>query len=124
MGSMNSLIDVLIFFSGLYVLYSYFLMVTKKELKEGMVISKNTPVKKCIDKEGYMKEIGPKLLIFGIATTLSGAIGIAEGKYQFLGNYYFAVIGFFFLVIAWFAYSQKKLTEKYWPTEAKNKRHN
>lgn len=117
MDSMNSLIDILICFSGLYVLYSYFLMRFKKELKEGILISKNTPIKKCKDKEGYMREIQPKVLIFGLATTLCGVLGMAESRYHFLGMYYLAVIGVFLAVTAWFAFVQKKLTEKYWPTE-------
>ena len=57
MDSMFSLMDLIILGSGAYVLYCYYLLKFKGEIKEGLLLPKGTNVKKCTDKAAYTREV-------------------------------------------------------------------
>lgn len=114
MDSMFSIIDLLIMACGAYVLYNYYLLKFKGEIKETLLLPKDVSAKKCKDKQAYITEISPKVLIYGIIVLVSGAAGIFEDKYQMLGNYYLIILAVFGIGTIWFAMAVKKAAEKYW----------
>lgn len=114
MGSMFSLIDVLIVGSGAYILYIFYQLKFAKEIKAGLLLPKGVDPKRCKDKEGYIKDMSPKVLVYGITALVCGIIGIIEDEYQILGNYYLLVLVVFLIITIWFASQGKKAVAKYW----------
>ncbi len=119
MDSMFSLMDLIILGSGAYVLYCYYLLKFKGEIKEGLLLPKGTNVKKCTDKAAYTKEVENKVLLYGIAVLICGGFGVLETQTGLLGKWYLVVIAVFLAVTFWFALVVKKSGEKYWPQTTK-----
>ena len=119
MDSMFSLMDLIILGSGAYVLYCYYLLKFKVEIKEGLLLPKGTNVKKCTDKAAYTKEVENKILLYGIAVLICGGFGVLETQTGLLGKWYLVVIAVFLAVTFWFAMVVKKSGEKYWPQTTK-----
>ena len=88
MDSMFSLMDLIILGSGAYVLYCYYLLKFKGEIKEGLLLPKGTNVKKCTDKAAYTKEVENKILLYGIAVLICGGFGVLETQTGLLGKWY------------------------------------
>ena len=78
MDSMFSLMDLIILGSGAYVLYCYYLLKFKGEIKEGLLLPKGTNVKKCTDKAAYTREVENKVLVYGIVVLICGGCGVLE----------------------------------------------
>ena len=76
---MFGLMDLIVFVCCLYIIYAYYLLVAKNEIKQGILVSQKTDVRKCKDLEGYKKYIGIRLLAFGLAAVLSGAVSPVSG---------------------------------------------
>lgn len=114
MGSMFSMMDIIIAACGVYVLYVWYLLKFKGEIKESILLPKGLNVKKCKDKAAYIAEMAPKVLIYGIQVVLCGILGIMEDSYHLLGNWYFLVIAVFVAVTVWFCMQTKKAVKKYW----------
>ena len=108
------LMDVLVVGAGIYFLYCWYLLWFKKEVKEGVLLSKEYPFKKCKDKEGYTRYVAPRLLVLGIVSIMVGIIGLLNDRYQFLGSWYLLVSVAFFLIIIWFALIVKKSYKLFW----------
>lgn len=115
MDSMNSFMDIIIFGSGVYILYVYYMLKFKKEIKETLLLPKDLPVNKCKDKEGYIAYMSPKVLILGIITLICACFGISESQFHLLGNWYIAVLAVLLAAVIWFIIVSKKATKKYWP---------
>lgn len=115
MDSAYSLMDVIIVLSGIYVLYNFYLLKFKGEIKESLLLPKDIQVKKCKDKQAYITEMAPKVLVLGIAVTVCGLLGMAETQMQLLGNWYLLVMVVFLAAIVWFVIASRKAIKKYWP---------
>lgn len=115
MDSMFSLMDLIILGSGAYIIYCYYLLKFKGEIKEGLLLPKGTNVKMCTDKAAYIKEVENKILLYGIAVLICGGFGVLETQTGLLGKWYLVVIAVFLIVTVWFALIVKKFSEKYWP---------
>ena len=98
MDSMFVMIDMIVAGFGCYILYGWFLMKSKGEVKENLILPKGMTMKHCKDRAGFIAEIQPKMLVFGIATLACGAMGILNDFTQLLGNIYL-VITIIFLVV-------------------------
>lgn len=120
MDSMFSLMDLIILGAGAYVIYCYYLLKFKGEIKEGLLLPKGTNVKKCTDKAAYINEVANKVLIYGIVVLICGVFGVVETQTGLLGMWYLLVIAVFLVFTFWFAYIVKKSGEKYWPTGHKS----
>ena len=116
MESMFSLMDLIILGSGAYILYCFYLLKFKGEIKEGLLLPKGTVVKKCTDKAAYIEDMAKKTLFYGIAVVICGCLGALETQTGLLGKWYLIVIAVFLAFTAWFAVVSKKAAEKYWPT--------
>lgn len=114
MGSMLSMIDVLIVGSSIYVLYVFYQLKFMGEIKEGLLLPKGVNPKHCKNKAAYIAEMSPKVLVYGIAALVCGILGIFEDVYHMLGNYYLLVLIVFVGITAWFAAQGKKAVKKYW----------
>ena len=66
-GSMFLLIDIVIAAYGAYLIYA-------------AVWSKDLPMRKCKEKEGFMKFMFPRLLVSGILILVNGILGILDDK--------------------------------------------
>ena len=114
MGSMLSMMDIIIIGCGAYVLYVFYELKFAGEIKEGLLLPKGVLAKNCKDKAAYISEMAPKVLIYGIMVLICGIFGILENSYQVLGNFYLIVLIVFAVVTAWFAIQSKKAVKKYW----------
>lgn len=113
-NSISSVMDLFIIACGVYVLYVFYMLKYKGEIKETLLLPKGLSAKKCKDKAAYTKEMAPKVLIYGLAVTLCGVMGAIEDVYGFLGSYYPLVLVVFVAVSVWFASKVKKANQKYW----------
>ncbi|MDY3920340.1 MAG: hypothetical protein SOZ59_15330 [Candidatus Limivivens sp.] len=113
MDNMFVLIDLLVAGFGVYILYGWYLMAKKGEVKENLVLPKDTNMKRCKDREGYIACIQPKLLVFGIATTVCGAIGVINDFTGLMGNLYLVVTVIFLIFVIWFGIAVRNAAKKY-----------
>lgn len=114
MGSIYMMVDLLFAGCGVYVLYAWYLMKTKGVVKENILMSREVSMKRCKDKDGYMKYIAPRILVFGIALTIVGLIGFADDYYKFLGIASLIMQGVGLAVIIYFAVVSKKSIKMFW----------
>lgn len=115
MDSMYSLIDIIVLGAGLYLLYAWYLLKYKGEIRESVLLPKGIEAKKCKDLDGYAADVSPKVLVYGLVTAGCGALGIVDTQWGFLGNYYLIIIGIFLVVTVWYTVQSKKAVKKYWP---------
>lgn len=112
--SMMSFMDLIIVAGGLYMLYGYFLLVFKNEIKQGLIISKNRDVSRCKDLEGYKRYLAPKLLAFSVGAILCGGLGLYQTYVGPLpAAVYWVFYGLFLAVLIWFAYSARAAEKKF-----------
>ena len=115
MDMMWNLMDILFLGAGLYVIFAWYQMKTKGEIKEDLLLGKDVQLRKCKDLEGYKAYIGPKMLLFGIGTALYGGVGLINTYVLTLPNaVYLAVMAIFFVVLIWFAVCAKKGVKMFW----------
>lgn len=108
-NSAFGLVDILVVGGGFYVLYAWYLLVFKGEIKEGILVPKSTSPKKCKDLPGYQGYMGIRTLIFGIVTIVSGAVGLYQDYVTRLPvPVYLGALAFFLACVVWFAVCSKK----------------
>ena len=97
------------------MLYAWFLMKKKGEIKQEVLMGKDIDLKKCKDLEGYKAFIGPKMLVFGVGAVVYGGMGLVNSYVTPLPSMLYNVMMFvFLLVLIWFALMARKGTEKFW----------
>ncbi len=103
------LIDIIVVGGGFYVLYAWYMLMFKGEIKEGILVPKSTSPKRCKDLAGYKAYMGTRTLIFGIVVIISGAVGLYQDYVQKLPvAVYLAALGVFLACVIWFAACSKK----------------
>lgn len=122
METINVVLDILIFCYGLYCLYSCYRMKTKGEVDGNVLLSNNTDMKKCRDKDAYLREMLPKLLLLGVVTVIYGTMGLVDTFVVKLGQAYTIGAVVFLVTLAWFAIMAHKAQEKYFPQNMKRGR--
>ena len=75
---MMGFLDIIVVAAGAYLLYGWYLLVFRNEIKEGLLISKNTDAKKCKDIEGFKAYMGPRALALAISAVISGGMGLYQ----------------------------------------------
>ena len=104
-----SLLDIIVLGAGLYMLYGYYLLVAKNEIKEGLLLPKGMDAKKCKDLEGYKKYMGIRILILGIMAVCSGGLGLYQSYVSRVPAVLFWTFYFLFIaVMVWFVVGSKK----------------
>ena len=71
MSNIN-IFDLLIAGSGLYLIYTAVIMKTRGEITKGVVISKDVNVERMRDKEGFIRYMYGKMILFGVLTVAVG----------------------------------------------------
>lgn len=112
--SMFGFMDFIVLAGGLYVLYGYYLLAVKGEMKQGLIIPKELNPKKCSDPEGFKKAMEIPTLIFGLMTLATGIAGLYQDFVRPLPFPFYWILFFAFLgVIVWYTIINKKATDKY-----------
>ena len=74
MNEMDMMLDLIALACGIYCLYTWLkLVITKKLFPNGLLVPKDKSVKDCLDEEGYIAYISPRLGVLAIFTTVYGA---------------------------------------------------
>ncbi len=97
--SMYALMDLFVLGAALYILYHWYMLMFKGDLRQGVIISKNTNPDKCKDLEGLKAFMGTKTLILGILGVISGCIGLYQDYVAPLPQVVYWVS--FFLFLGW-----------------------
>ncbi|MDD2979647.1 MAG: hypothetical protein PHN80_06695 [Hespellia sp.] len=112
-SDLNGMISVLILGCGLYILYSFYNMKKTGVISETLLSGKNIG-KKCKDKEGFLKESLPYVLILGIFTVLYGAIDMVNNFVTPLGMIDVIAAFVFVAVLIFYVLITQKLKKKYY----------
>ena len=87
------LMDIIILGCGLYIMYAYYLLMAKNEIKTGVLISQKV----------------------GLTAVISGGIGLYQDYVAPVNTYLY--VGFFvlfFIVMIWFVVSIRKSEKLFW----------
>ena len=115
MDNIWSLLDIIFVGAGLYMLYAWFLMTTKGEVKQEVLMSKDIDLKKCKDLEGYKTYIAPKMLVFTVGALIYGGAGLVNSYVTPIPLMVYNILMVAFLIdLLWFAVMARKGTEKFW----------
>ncbi len=115
MGSMFSLVDMLVVACGLYVIYLCIDMMRTREVKQNMLLPKGLDAKKCKDVEGYIHQLAPKQLVLGILALVCGVAGLLQDLAGLVNAYvYMGALILFFIYAVWYAVYMKKVIRKFW----------
>lgn len=76
MGSMISIIGLITLGCGLYCLYGAYLMHSKGEIKQALVLSQDININACKDPRGYCREAQLPLFILGIVVTVYSVVDL------------------------------------------------
>lgn len=113
---MNSIFGIVGLFCGVYALRSWYLVKKTSDIKKSVLYPNmnNAPViKKCNDKEGYIKETLPKLLVIAVFASI---YGVAELYNTYVTQIPMVLIPTMILlgiVLIWVMISVKKMNDKY-----------
>lgn len=114
-NSMFAFMDLIFVACGAYILYAYYLLMAKNEVKEGVLVPKGVTIKKCKDFEGYKKYMGPRVLIFGIYACVMGGIGLYQDYVTPIPTYiYLPLYVLFFVVMILYLVATKKAEKLFW----------
>lgn len=115
MGNFVSIFDWLILACGFYLVYSGFFMVKKRELKKGLLVSKDLDLDRLKEenKDGYIDTMGKKTLVFGIITIAYCAVNLVSTYLIDLGIFQTVIYFLFLLALIWFAVIMVKAQKKY-----------
>lgn len=114
MEDMTIWISVLIFLCGLYCLYAAVMMKTRGVINQTILLGKEVQYKKCKDKDGFIKEMFPQMLLFGIVTTLSGLLDIINTFVVDIHVVNTIMLVVFILEFLWFARTSREAKRKYY----------
>lgn len=110
---MYDVLNIVIIFSGIYLIYSSISMKVKGEIIANVVLNKSTSENAIKDKEGFINFIYGKLLAIGIIIVLSGVVDYINDSMQ--GSSIVRVITFLVFAAALVVYSvvAKKAINKF-----------
>lgn len=113
MDSMFGAISILILGCGIYGLYAYLKMKKDGHINEVLLLGKNYTERMCKDKEAYMQKAVPAVLIFGIISTLYGAIDAIHFFVMPIQILDWIAMAVFLIMLFWFMVYTTKLRNKY-----------
>ena len=80
-NSMNDLMNLISVLCGGYCLYTWFRLVREKKLfMSSVLLPKDRKPSDCLDEEGYIKTIRPKLGILGLVILLFGVFSAVNDR--------------------------------------------
>lgn len=112
-NQMFAIMDFIMVGAGAYLLFAWYLLQFKNEIREGVLVQPGM-ARKCKDVEGYKKYIAPKLLLFALCAVASGAIGLYSDYVKPINSIvYLGFTGIFFVVLVLFVVFTKKAQEMF-----------
>ncbi len=112
-NQMFSIVDIVMVGAGGYLLFSWYMLMFKNQIREGVLVEQGM-AKKCKDIEGYKKYMGPKLLIFAICAAAAGVMGLYSDYVQPINNtVYLGLTAIFFVVLVLFVRYSKKAIQMF-----------
>lgn len=116
MENVNSIwgfIGIIVFACGVYAIYSYIKMKKDGEINASILLGKDYICKKCKDKDGYIKKVGPALLVFGLVALIYGILDMIHCYVYPMAVVDTVGMIVFFVVLVWFAVYTSRLRNKY-----------
>ena len=116
MENMNSIwgfIGIIVFACGIYAIYSYIKMKKDGEINASILLGKDYTYKTCKDKDGYIKKVGPALLVFGLTALIYGILDMIHCYVYSMAVVDTVGMIIFFVVLVWFAVYTARLRNKY-----------
>ena len=112
------LLDVIALACGLYCFYTWIrLLIEKKLFKNGILVPKEKQPEDCLDEEGYIRHVKPRLAILAFVTTIYGALQIVHSNVVELpfmvGARSFIPLGVVLAVLIWYAIDNGKANREY-----------
>ncbi len=112
-NQMFALMDFLMVGAGVYLVYAWYILKFKNEIREGILVQSGM-AKRCKDIEGFKQYMAPKLLLFAICALGAGAMGLYSDYIQSVSSYvYLGGTVIFFAALILFTYASKKAQERY-----------
>ena len=107
-NSIFGLMDILHIGAGLYIVYAWYLLKFRGEIKEGVLVPQGW-ASRCKDLDGYRNFIGNKLLALAVVAFLSGGVCLYSDYVKPVpASIYLGVTALFFIVLIWFITQTKK----------------
>lgn len=113
MNDLDSLLDILVLGCGLYCIYLSYKMKVKGSISNPILFSNPVKAAQCKDKEGYIAYMLPRMLLFGVFTTLYGAAGLVNTYVGKLGMVYAVFTLAFLIALIWFFTGARKAYRKF-----------
>lgn len=98
MGDAFGFMDILIMFSGAYLIYAAVQMKRTGEISSA-IVGKGCDLKKAKDPKGYIEYMYPKSIIMGAIVILSGGADYLNSKYWNVPNFGLIICGVFLIII-------------------------
>lgn len=98
---------------GVYCLYGYYMLKTRHEIKNSILLPKDVNVKKCKDLEGYCREAGKPLLALGIVTSLYGFSDLYNTYVGGADIVFLVMMALMFIMLVIFVIQVRKYNKKY-----------
>ena len=118
-SSMFLMLDLIALACGAYCFYTWFRLATGKKLfKNGLLIPKELSPEDCLDEEGYIQYISPRLFVLAIVTTLYGLMQVLQSAsvidLPFLhGATSLIPLGVVMAVLVWFAICNRRANQDF-----------
>ena len=120
-GDMGGMLTVFLFFmlfgSGIYALYTYVrLRRTCMLFPNKFLYPGNCTAETCVDEDGFIDYIEPRLLLFGIAMLLCG-IGYTVYSLVLKASIYWVDIAAVLVpvgIYVWYIFVQRKASKEFW----------
>ena len=112
-NSLFSFMDILIAGCGIYLMYCWYLLQFKGEVKKGVLLPDKSTAH-CKDLDGYKKAIGGKLFVFALSALAAGGLGLFSDYVRPVNTYvYLGLTAVFLVVLIWFTRSAKKAEKEF-----------
>lgn len=98
MGDAFGFMDILIMFSGAYLIYAAVQMKRTGEISSA-IVGKGCDLKKAKDPKGYIDYMYLKSIFMGVIVILSGGADYLNDKYWSIPNFNLIVCGVFLVII-------------------------
>lgn len=116
-GMMDYLMMVLLFGLGLYMIYTIIKLKRECILFDSKILYPGGCNKDdCVDPDGFIDYISPRMLISGIALILCGALTAAVKWIPGFGNKVTSILELVLplFVVVWYVFISKKAAKTYW----------
>lgn len=112
-GSMFGFIDMVVLGCGLYGIYSWYLLLYKKEIKKMFLLGGDYQPEGCSDIDGFAKAMGTKLLIVSIAMILFSGLSLYNDNVASVGVFYWIALVLFLVLLTWYSAMLRKYNKQY-----------